>query len=367
MTPLPRAMTRNVLGCALLVFSLLIPVTSLQAQSGRNKKQQPPPPVTVRAKAIAGPTPTPTPAPTPQPAASPAKVGPAASPASSDMEELDPGETVRVDANLVTIPASVVDSQGRVVPDLKLEDFELKVEGQTKALSELSRAETPVRMVLLFDNSMSLREGREFEKHAAVKFLRRVLRPVDHAAIYSIYTYPILAQGFTSDVNLLVRTIERFPTPEDGATALFDTVAKAADYLRPYEGRKVIVIVSDGADTLSELDFDKSLNHAFLADCQIYAVQTGQSESVNLYNLAASRRLQEYAAQTGGAVFVPKASNDLDSAFAQIAADLSQQYVLSYYPDDDKRDGRFRTISLKIARRPNLRVRARRGYYPPKG
>lgn len=351
----------------LLVSSLLFPTSQLQAQSGRNKKQQPPPPVTVRAKALPQPTPSPTPVPSPSPATSAPASGTTTTSPDSDIEELDPGETVRVDANLVTIPASVVDSQGKVVPDLKLEDFELRVEGQPKALSELSRSETPVRMVLLFDNSMSLREAREFERHAAIKFLRRVMRPIDHAAIYSIYTYPILAQGFTSDVNTLVRTIERFPVPEDGATALFDTVAKAADYLRPYEGRKVIVIVSDGADTLSELDFDKSLQHVLLADCQIYAVQTGQSESVNLYNLAASRRLQEYSAQTGGAVFVPKAMNDLDTAFAQIAADLSQQYVLSYYPDDDKRDGRFRTISLKIAKRPNLRVRARKGYYPPKG
>ncbi len=361
-----RGKARVVLCCALLILSLLTPALSLYAQSGRNKKQQPPPPVTVRAKAIPAPTPAATPSPSPSPEKTPAATAPAASGA-SDIEELDPGETVRVDANLVTIPASVVDAQGRVVPDLKLEDFELRVEGQPKSLSELSRAETPVRMVLLFDNSMSLREAREFEKLAAVKFLRRVLRPIDHAAIYSIYTYPILAQPFTSDVNTLVRTIERFPVPEDGATALFDTVAKAADYLRPYEGRKVIIIVSDGADTLSELDFDKSLQHALLADCQIYSVQTGQSESANLYNLAASRRLQEYSAQTGGAVFVPKGTGDLDTAFAQIAADLSQQYVLSYYPDDDKRDGRFRNISLKIAKRPNLRVRARKGYYPPKG
>jgi len=138
--------------------------------------------------------------------------------------------------------------------------------------------------------------------------------------------------------------------------------------LRPYEGRKVIVIVSDGADTVSELsDFDVVLQRLLAVDCQIYAVQTGQSESVNLYNLAAYRRLQEFTSQTGGAVFVPKGIRDLDTAFAQIAADLSQQYVLSYYPTDDKRDGRFRTISLKIANKPQFRVRARKGYYPPKG
>ncbi len=360
--------SRFLFWAALLAFVLHIFPTSHFAQSGRNRTQTPVPTTVKRPKPIATPTPTPPPAPSPSPdKTAPASTSPAST-TSSDSEEIDPDDVIKVDANLVTIPASVVDPQGKAVIDLKLEDFELKVEGQTRQISELSRAETPVRMVLLFDNSQSLRGAREFEKLAAIKFLRRVLRPIDMTAIYSIYTYPILAQPFTSDVNLLVRTIERFPVPEDGATALFDTIVKAAEYLRHYEGRKVIVIVSDGADTNSELqDFDAVLQRVQAADCQIYAVQTGHSESANLYDLMASRRLQEFTSQTGGAVFVPKHTADLDVAFTQIAADLSQQYVLSYYPNDDKRDGRFRTISLKIARRPNLRVRARKGYYPPKG
>jgi Ca-activated chloride channel family protein len=351
--------------CATCTF--LVTTTTLTAQSGRVKEKSPssspdklpPKSPSKPSTAVVSPSPSPSPAATTtQPVTTD----------SNEIEEVDPADVVKVDANLVTIPAFVVDGQGKAVIDLKLEDFELRVEGQPKQISELNHAETPVRMVLLFDNSQSLLQGREFEKQAAIKFLRRVLRPIDQTAIYSIYTYPILAQPFTSDVNSLVRTIENFPTPEDGATALFDTMIKAADLLRPYEGRKVIVIVSDGADTFSEIqDFDVVLQRMLAVDCQIYAVQTGQSESANLYNLAAYRRLQEFTSQTGGAVFVPKESRDLDTAFAQIAADLSQQYVLSYYPNDDKRDGRFRTISLKIARRPSLRVRARKGYYPPKG
>jgi Ca-activated chloride channel homolog len=340
---------------------------NLYSQSGRVKEPPTPSSIgTLRPKPTATPTlPEPKISPSPKPAAS------ATQPAdsdTSDIEEVDPDDVVKVDANLVTIPAFVVDQQGKAVADLRLEDFELRIEGQVKEISELHHSETPVRMVVLFDNSQSLREGREFEKLAAIKFLRRVLRPIDQTAIYSIYTYPILSQNFTNNVNVLVRTIENFPVPEDGATALFDTMVKAADLLRPYEGRKVIVIVSDGADTVSELsDFDDVMQRMLAVDCQIYAVQTGQSENANLYNLAAFRRLQQFTSQTGGAVFVPKGTGDLDVAFAQIAADLSQQYVLSYYPNEDKRDGRFRTISLKIASRPGLRVRARKGYYPPKG
>jgi VWFA-related protein len=83
--------------------------------------------------------------------------------------------------------------------------------------------------------------------------------------------------------------------------------------------------------------------------------------------LTAERRLQEFAAQTGGAVYVPRGTSDLNAAFAQISADLAQQYVLSYYPSEERRDGRFRVFSLRVPTRPNLRVRTRRGYYAPKG
>jgi hypothetical protein len=143
--------------------------------------------------------------------------------------------------------------------------------------------------------------------------------------------------------------------------------------LRPYPGRKVIVIVSDGEDTLSDHDFDEALRKALGADCQVYAVQTKQIEYVmltgsttnaNLQALAAERRMQDLTMHTGGAVYTPMQTSDLDRAFAQISADLAQQYVLSYYPTDERQDGRFRTISVRVQTRPNLRVRARRGYYP---
>ncbi len=274
---------------------------------------------------------------------------------------------VRINSTLVTVPATVVDDRGRAVAQLKLEDFELRVDGQQKPISDLHFSDSPVRIALLFDNSMSLSAGREFEKHAAVKFFRRVMRPTDQAAIFSIYTYPVLAQPLTSDVQALVRTIEGFGKPEDGTTSLFDTVAEAAAYLRPYQGRKVIVIVSDGADTTSNLDFDTTLQRAQAADCQIYSVQTGQAEgNANLYDLAAQRRLQSFAEQTGGALYVPKGTSDIDAAFTQIATDLAQQYILSYYPSDDPKDGLFRAISVRVSSRPNLRVRARRGYYAQK-
>lgn len=286
--------------------------------------------------------------------------------AANRAEEIDEDEVVRINSNLVPVPASVLDAQGRAVLNLELKDFELRVDGELKPIGEVSRAETPVRMAVLFDNSSSLTAGRDFEKKAAVRFFRSVLRPVDQAALYSISTDPSLILPLTSDTRALTRIVEHFPQPE-GATSLFDAIAMAAEYLRPHAGRKVLVIVSDGVDTTSRLDFDETLRQLLASDCQFFAVQTGHSDNTNLRDLVAERRLQEFAAQTGGAVYAPKSTSDLDVAFAQISADLAQQYILSYYPSDERRDGRFRAFTVRVVTRRDVRVRTRRGYYAPKG
>lgn len=245
--------------------------------------------------------------------------------------------------------------------NLKLEDFELRVDDQPKPISELSRSEAPVRMVMLFDNSGSLSEAHNFEKRAAVRFFRSIMRPADQAAIYSVATEVVLAQPLTNDVRRLEQTIESFAKSE-GSTALFDAMIDAGAYLRPFQGRRVIVILSDGIDTTSRADFDTTLQRVLGENCQIYVVQTGVYENANVRALAAERRMQEFASQTGGAVYVPKSTADLDDAFAEIAADLAQQYVLSYYPAPDKRDGRFHTIAVRVKTQPNARVRARKGF-----
>jgi Ca-activated chloride channel homolog len=363
--------------CALVLLALLLAAGSL-AQSGR--RSGPPP--------QEKPTPTPTPKPytgriaepprndssmeRPQPRLRakddirPEPVGsksPNAKPEADDADD----EVVRISSNLVPVPASVLDAQGRVVTDLRVEDFELRVDGAVRPIGDLSHSETPVSIALLFDNSSSLNATREFERKAGTDFLKSVVRKVDRAAVYSISTQPELSQPLTNDVRALVRTVENFGKAE-GATALFDTIASAADYLQPQRTRKVIVIVSDGTDTISDLDFDQTMARVLADDCQVYAVQTGNSESANLRDLAGERRLQEFAAQTGGEVFIPHSTRELSDAFTQIAADLSQQYMLSYYPEStEPRDGRFRSFTLNVKTRPNLRVRTRKGYYAPKG
>ena len=354
--------------CALALVAPSPP--GLRAQSGRKSA----PPSTRERDGAPTPTPTPVSLPTgpiaePPPPRDKTSVPrrPTGAPqgARDGAEEVGEEEVVHISSNLVPLPASVVDARGHAVTDLKAEDFELRVNGEVRPVGELSRAETPVQIALLFDNSASLNATREFERQAGIRFLRTVLRPVDRAAVYSISTFPELAQPLTNDVRALVRTIEGFGPPR-GATALFETIAAAADYLQPEKTRKVILIISDGADTVSDLDFDTTMARVLTDNCQVYAIRLGYSDNANLRDLAGERRLLEFAAQTGGTSYSARSRADFDTAFAQIAVDLAQQYVLSYYPPGDVRDGRFRTFTLNVKTRPNLRVRTRKGYYAPK-
>jgi len=329
------------------------------AQSGRRKESKP------------RPKPAPTPVAEPERRASSHKSSPATavtigpeSPKQS-VDDVDSSDVVRISSNLVPIPASVIDTRGFAVTGLGLDDFELLVDGQVRAISEMTYAETPVRLAMLFDNSGSIDFAREFEKQAALHFFRRVMRASDEAAIYSVETESYLAQALTSDIRKLEQTIASFGRP-GGATSLFDAIVDAAAYLRPYRGRRVIVIVSDGVETTSRTDFETTIKQVLGDDCQIFIVQTGLYDGANLRALAAERRMEQLAVQTGGAAYIPKTIADLETAFKQIAADLAQQYVLSYYQAEEHRDGRFHVIDLRIRSRKDVRVRARKGYYSPK-
>ena len=350
--------------CSVIIF--FIAACAVCAQSGRGK---------------VNPSPTPTPRPrvvyVPTEIHSETSPSPSPTPAKKN-DETDEGEVIRVESALVPIPASILDTGGNAVGNLRLEDFQLEINGKAADISDVSRSQLPVRLALLFDNSSSVTTAREFEKKAAVRFFKQVIRPdKDLAALYSISTYSRLEQPLTKNFSSLVSSIENFPKPE-GATALLDGIIAAAEYLKKTDGRRVIVIVSDGEDTYSDLSttLEKTIRVVQSADCQIYVVKTTDFENfkqtgirggnANIRSLTAERRMQELTGQTGGAVYSPVDERELDSAFTQISSELAQQYILSYYPEDTSSNGEFRQISLKVKSRQNLTVRTRKGYYVSK-
>ena len=346
-----------------IIATILLLAVSSAAQSGRIKPPE-------------NPSPTPKPSQKTSTKYNPTQ-GPDEIPRPTPTPKLSDDDVIKVDSTLVPIPVTVLDANGKVITNLKLADFELKINGKTAEISDLSRSESPIRLAMLFDNSSSVLIAREFETKAAVRFFDRVLRPEkDLAALFSVSTTTRIEQRFTPDVGLLNRAIESFPPPV-GATALLDGIRLAAEYLGEVQGRRVVVIVSDGDDTSSDSTLAETLKSLQLSNCQVYVVKTTDFENfkrtgsrggtANIRQLAAERRMIEIANQTGGKVYSPIDEKELDEAFRQISAELSQQYILSYYPENEKEfRGAFREISLSVKAKPNVDVRTRKGYYVPR-
>ena len=258
-------------------------------------------------------------------------------------------------------------------------DFELRIDGKPAEMGEIFRSDAPIRLAMLLDNSSSVLIARDFEREAAIRFFRRVIRPEkDQAALFSVADYTRLEQPFTSDVDRLTQAIQLFPEPK-GATALLDGVVEAADYLKLTAGRRVLVIVSDGEDTYSEQKntLEAVIRLLHVNNVQVYVVKTKDFENykrtgertgnANIHALTAERRMLEITAQTGGSVYSPIDEREMKDAFDRISGELAQQYVISYYPETESdKAGEFREIAVTVKSKQGVTVRARKGYYVPK-
>lgn len=349
-----------------LLLSIVILAVGSNAQSGRTKPSPTPTP-----NSISGPSALtrPTPAPTPVVRLTPTPTQPNA----------DDDEILRVNSTLVPIPVSITDRSGKVAVAIRESDIELLIDGKPAEVGEVTRTEIPLRLAMIFDNSSSVAIARDFERDAAKRFFRRVIRGNgDLAALFSVNDLVRLEQPFTRDVSSLTRAIDQLGPPS-GATALLDSILRAADNLRSAQGRRVLVIVSDGEDTYSEprTTLEMVVRDLLAADIQVFVVNTKEFENfkrtgqrkgnANIRALTAERRMLEITTQTGGAVYSPIDEREVRDAFELIAAELSQQYVISYYPEDESaRRGEFRTIEVRVTDRPELNVRSRKGYYVPK-
>lgn len=287
-------------------------------------------------------------------------------------------ETIRIDTDLVSIVTTVTVPLGARLDELGREDFEVLEDGKPQEIASFARdQDTPLRLVMLFDSSLSVASRIGFERQAAARFFGRVMRPQDEAALFAFSTDVEVLQSLTSRVSFLTEATKRLRA--DGATSLYDGVFLAADYLKLYPGRHIIVIVSDGGDTASGKSLQQALAQAHIADAVIFAIFSGNpSPSENLRDLAAERALVTLTEETGGDVYTPRSRvgvsdkesnqqevNYLDDAFAALADRLHTQYKIGFYSNNETRDGRFRKLTVRI-KKPGYIAHARSGYYAPK-
>jgi Ca-activated chloride channel homolog len=330
----------------------------------------PPPPVPQR------PTPTPTPAPKP--------------------EAIDESEVVRVNSNLVVVPVAVTDAAGSAVQGLKKEDFRLEEEGRAQALEAVGDADqVPLDIAVVFDISSSVSRNFEFEKQAAAGFLKEVLKPIDHAAVFGLAERPNLIQPLASAGTATSRLLQIAAADKPTGTAFYDTVTAAARYLAgnaPERDRRVILVVSDGEDNFSDDVRDammtegragatqaeamesqralharavqKVLREVQRADAVFYSINpSGPSIRLNVISQRAQDQMKLLADSTGGNAFVPPRLEDLEPVFRQIAAELRAQYLIQYLSNNEAQPGKFLRIKVTTPARPDLHIRARQGYY----
>lgn len=273
--------------------------------------------------------------------------------------------TIRAEVELVNLVFTAADRKGRVVEGLGPNDFELFEDGKRQEIEYFSDpgkgSDIPLTIALLVDTSGSVRRKLEYEQAAAAQFFREILRPDrDLALIIQFDSEVNLVQDFTQDPEALYRALATLRAGNN--TALYDAVYLAAEEkLKGEAGRKVIVVLTDGADTSSLVKKETAIEAAQKNDILIYGIGVHDSRFAADFGV-----LRKFARETGGEFFSPKARiEEIGDAFRSIQRDIRGHYSLGYTPSNRLRDGAFRKIELR-AKRSGVRVRTRSGYYAPR-
>ena len=291
--------------------------------------------------------------------------------ASAQAELRPPGATsgvFRVSSNLVMVPVSVTGPEGELIRYLSIKDFELEEEEKSQPIARVAepgRSALDLSLVLDVSGSMSGRFG--FALEAASAFVRSVIHDGDHVSITSIGEEPRRALARATSPDQALSALSSL-LPERGPTAFYDAVVMAAQFPeRPSadDARRVQIVLSDGQENnSSNAGLTEALEALQHADCVFYAINPiGANADLNRISLEGQRVLQALAAQTGGMAFIPQRTEELPAIFDRIVAELQAQYLLEYYSTVAQADGRFRRIRVSIPGRPDLRIRARQGYY----
>jgi Ca-activated chloride channel family protein len=271
----------------------------------------------------------------------------------------------------VQVPVSVTDAEGHAVKDLQLEDFSIAENGSPVTIAHFGEAgETRLEIVLVFDNTGSVFLHFAFDQQVAADFLRSVFRPHDAVGILCIGSAPEILLNQTTSLGEALKSLSQL-RPSLAATAFYDSVIAAARLFHvpmDPDTRRVQIVLSDGQDNLSNQHLEDAIREVQQADCIFYSINPGgPNVRFNLVSLRGQQAMEALAEQTGGVAFLADKKEALGEIYGRIATELKAQYLLSYYSPDAKMDGSFRRIGVGVPKQPELRVRARQGYYATKG
>lgn len=262
----------------------------------------------------------------------------------------------QVSVNRVVLFATAQDSDHRFILDLKKEDFRVEEDDKPQEILDFYLEQRPVILCLLLDSSGSM-QGRMDKVHLAADKFVEALAAEDQAMVIDFDEKVFLLQDFTRDPKLLKEAIDS--TVPEGGTALYDAVYAAFRRLKDYQGRKAIVILSDGEDTNSKFSYQRVLETAKTNEVLIYSIGLG----ISMLDMTSHSVLKELAEETGGRAFFPGKAEDLEEVYQQIAQELRSQYYITYSPTNEDWNGKWRKIRLSAPKKKDIELRARKGYY----
>ena len=271
----------------------------------------------------------------------------------------------RTDVRLVHVVATVKNKTGQLVGGLDKSDFTISDNGVTQEVAYFARqTDQPLSVALMIDVSGSTAKDLRFETESAAKFVHALLadsNPKDAVSLYG-FDYDVRQEtGFTHRFDLIQSKLKTIKG--DAGTSLFDAIWFASKDLEPRDGRKVMVIVTDGGNTTSSRDPHQALEASQLADAVIYPVVVMPIVNDAGRNIGGENVLTYMAQGTGGRTFVPTLGAQLDKAFRDIISELRTEYLLGYYPRNiPPTKNRFHTLQVGV-KQPELQVFARNGYY----
>ena len=286
---------------------------------------------------------------------------------------VDKGDTIRIDSELVTLTATVTDSRGRNVSDLKQRDFTVYEDGAKQELAYFNTGErVPVSLGILFDTSGSMIDKIEGVSDAVEHFVKEVA-PGDEIFLIRFSDGAEIVQDFTDDRSRILRTVENLK-PE-GKTALYEAIALGLErVMQGKHQKRALLLVTDGKDTTSSVKLEAALTLARRSEVIIYAMGIGHGERGSfghdpIKDEVDMKVLNAFAEATGGAAFFLENAHEpgrdrIDEAAAEVAAELKKQYTLGYRPTNRRKDGAFRHIQIELSDK-SLRIRTKRGYYAP--
>jgi Ca-activated chloride channel family protein len=264
-----------------------------------------------------------------------------------------------IEVNLIELPVMVTDKGGLPVTDLKEPDFTVLENGKPQKITTFNYASNlPIAVGVLIDHSGSMKPRMAQAKSAALEFFKKIMRPGDRAFVTGFAFDAKSSSPFVTDVSSLQSQVNAIPEAS-GGTALYDAIVTGLYRFRTLQGRRALIILTDGEDTTSRTSYEEMLTYARSARVPLYFIGVG----LGIMDTSGTNKMKTLAAETGGIAYFIHDIKQLDATYAQLDKDLRSQYLIAYNAQTSVKDRAYRKVEVKVSK-PGMTVRTIRGFIP---